>query len=68
MKQIGDYIWANGKYGIVKYIGDFHVCFCKFYFKQLAPGTWVGLELDEAKGKHDGWIDGKRVCIFCCYN
>lgn len=36
--------------GVVKYVG--HVDF--------APGIWAGVELREARGKHDGEVKGKR--------
>lgn len=59
--KLNDKVIANGKFGIVRYIGELHV---KFYLiLQFATGIWVGVELDEPLGKHDGSYDGKRVKI-----
>jgi len=43
-----------GKKGIVRYIGDV----------KFAPGEWVGLELTEGKGVHDGSVMG--ISYFDC--
>jgi len=40
--------------GIIKYVG--HVDF--------AEGLWLGVELKTAKGKHDGFVQGRRY--FTC--
>ncbi|XP_071439282.1 CAP-Gly domain-containing linker protein 4-like isoform X2 [Hetaerina americana] len=40
----------NHKIGIVKYVGPV----------EFAEGNWLGLELRENKGKHDGLVNGKR--------
>ena len=49
--NIGDKVeMTNGETGIVKYIGNIHV----------KKGIWIGIELDEASGNHDGKIKGKR--------
>lgn len=48
---IDDYVCINEtKYGHVKYQGTVHFAF----------GLFCGVELEEAVGKHDGQIDGKR--------
>ena len=36
--------------GVVKYVGRV----------DFATGIWVGLELREPKGKHDGEVKGRR--------
>ncbi|KAG0488051.1 hypothetical protein HPP92_006600 [Vanilla planifolia] len=39
------------KRGIVKFVGK---------AENVAPGFWIGVQLDEPLGKHDGMIKGKR--------
>ncbi len=41
---------CDEKRGRVAYIGP---------IATLKPGTWVGVELDEPVGRHDGTLDGK---------
>ena len=49
--QIGDRVIVNGvKEGTLRYIGNTH----------FAKGIWVGVELDDAQGKNDGSVSGKR--------
>merc|ERR1719285_821500 len=36
--------------GVVRFAGETH----------FAPGFFIGVELDEALGKHDGFYDGRR--------
>ncbi|XP_046405746.1 CAP-Gly domain-containing linker protein 4-like [Ischnura elegans] len=48
--SIGMNALYNHKIGIVKYIGPV----------EFADGNWIGLELRENKGKHDGIVNGKR--------
>lgn len=49
--KIGDRVLVSGsKPGILKYVGD----------TDFAKGTWAGVELDEALGKNDGAVAGKR--------
>ncbi|MQM04348.1 hypothetical protein Taro_037142 [Colocasia esculenta] len=51
--KIGDRceIQPGEKRGVVKFVGK---------GETLAPGFWVGVELDEPLGKHDGTVKGKR--------
>jgi dynactin 1 len=44
---------ADGRQGIVRYIGDIHV-----------PGVWLGLELPDSTGKNDGSVKG--TAYFTC--
>ncbi len=44
---------ADGRQGIVRYIGDLHV-----------PGVWLGLELPDSTGKNDGSVKG--TAYFSC--
>ena len=48
--DFGDVVKASrsDEYGVVRYVGT----------TQFAAGTWVGLELDNATGKHDGTVSG----------
>ncbi|XP_041357464.1 uncharacterized protein LOC121374428 [Gigantopelta aegis] len=53
--EIGERVSISGvKYGTLKYYGEI----------PLASGIWCGIELDEADGKHDGEVDGRRY--FTC--
>lgn len=45
---------ANSVQGIIRYIGN----------TEFANGLWVGIELDEARGKNDGSVNGRRY--FTC--
>jgi len=40
----------GSKVGTVRYIG----------YTEFAPGEWVGVELDDPRGKNDGSVEGKR--------
>ena len=40
----------NGRTGIVRYIGSIHI----------KKGIWIGIELSEPNGNHDGELNGKR--------
>ncbi|KAJ6839663.1 tubulin-folding cofactor B [Iris pallida] len=42
------------KRGVVKFVGT---------AETLAPGFWVGIQLDEPLGKHDGTVKGKRYFV-----
>ncbi|XP_020595535.1 tubulin-folding cofactor B [Phalaenopsis equestris] len=42
---------SGEKRGVVKYVGK---------VENGAPGFWVGIQLDEPLGKHDGMVKGKR--------
>ena len=47
----GDRVLVSGsKAGVLKYVGE----------TDFAKGTWAGVELDEALGKNDGAVAGKR--------
>ena len=49
--QVGDRVLVGGaKTGLLKYIGK----------TDFAKGIWAGIELDEAIGKNDGAVAGKR--------
>lgn len=52
--SIGQRVSRNGIPGTVRYIGPI----------SLAPGEWIGVELDSGKGQHDGTIMG--VQYFVC--
>lgn len=45
---------SGSKFGTLRYIGKIHV----------AEGVWCGIQLDEAQGKNDGSVSGKRY--FTC--
>lgn len=49
--QVGDRVLVGGaKTGLLKYIGK----------TDFAKGIWAGIELEEAIGKNDGAVAGKR--------
>lgn len=49
--NVGDRVIVHGtKQGTIQFIGQTH----------FAKGLWVGVELDEAQGKNDGAVSGKR--------
>ncbi|XP_025091314.1 CAP-Gly domain-containing linker protein 1-like isoform X4 [Pomacea canaliculata] len=49
--KIGDRVLVSGsKPGVLKYVGE----------TDFAKGVWAGVELDEALGKNDGAVAGKR--------
>jgi len=48
--QVGSKVFAAGKRGIVRFIGE----------TSFSPGTWVGMELETADGKNDGSVQGVR--------
>ena len=48
--RIGSRILFDNEKGTVRYIGRIH----------SADGEWIGIELDEAIGRHDGQIQGVR--------
>ncbi|CAF2154407.1 unnamed protein product [Rotaria magnacalcarata] len=53
--RVGDRVVVSGsKFGVLKYLGKIHV----------AEGVWCGIQLDEAMGKNDGSVSGKRY--FTC--
>eukprot|EP00512_Aurantiochytrium_limacinum_P001885 CAMPEP_0171488850 /NCGR_PEP_ID=MMETSP0958-20121227/2432_1 /TAXON_ID=87120 /ORGANISM="Aurantiochytrium limacinum, Strain ATCCMYA-1381" /LENGTH=213 /DNA_ID=CAMNT_0012022001 /DNA_START=114 /DNA_END=755 /DNA_ORIENTATION=- len=59
MKEAADYeedervvMLKDGLKGTIRYIGK-----CS----TAAPGFFVGVELDDAKGKHDGTVNGKKL-------
>lgn len=52
--EIGKRVSWNGTPGTVRYIGEI----------ALAPGEWIGVELDSGKGQHDGTVMGKKY--FSC--
>ena len=48
---VGDRVLVSGsKSGILKYVGE----------TDFAKGTWAGIALDDALGKNDGAVAGKR--------
>ena len=51
MSKVGQKLFVRDKnvYGLVAYIGS----------TEFAPGDWVGIILDEAKGKNNGSVQGK---------
>lgn len=49
--KVGDKVIVSGnKKGTLRYIGT----------TQFAEGEWAGVELDDALGKNDGSVGGKR--------
>lgn len=48
--KVGQRVEVTGKdaKGVVAYVGN----------TEFAPGTWIGVALDEAKGKNNGTIQG----------
>ena len=55
--QVGDRVLVGGaKMGLLKYVGR----------TDFAKGIWAGIELDEAIGKNDGAVAGKR-CTYTTY-
>ncbi|PKA64763.1 ribosomal RNA methyltransferase Nop2 [Apostasia shenzhenica] len=42
---------SGGKRGVVKFVGK---------AEAVAPGFWIGVQLDEPLGKHDGMVRGRR--------
>lgn len=62
--QIGQRVEVTGKnvQGEVAYVGS----------TMFASGKWIGIILDEPKGKNNGTIQGKayfhvRINVFSCY-
>jgi len=60
--EVGSEVAWNGVSGVVKYVGPV----------KFATGKWVGVELDEPKGMHDGsvfgvsYFDAKmKYAVFC---
>lgn len=47
---IGDRVLVRGQQGEVRFVGN----------TKFAPGTWIGIELDNAVGKNDGSLNGVR--------
>merc|ERR1740124_444968 len=53
--RIGDVcVLSDKRLGVVKYVGRVH----------FSPGTWYGLALSKAEGKHNGIIEG--TTYFLC--
>ncbi|CCE82633.1 Piso0_002367 [Millerozyma farinosa CBS 7064] len=48
--SIGDRVLVRGQRGEVRFVGN----------AKFAPGTWIGIELDNAVGKNDGSLNGVR--------
>lgn len=53
----GSKVFANGKVGVVRYIGNINA----------APGTFIGVELPDNSGRNDGSLDG-QVYFKCAPN
>ena len=50
---VGDHVYINKKRkysGVVRFVGA----------TQFKEGDWVGIELDHARGRHDGEVAGVR--------
>lgn len=55
--RIGDRVLVNNsKEGTLRFLGSTH----------FAKGIWVGVELDDAQGKNDGAVSGKRCVSSTC--
>lgn len=54
--EVGQRISLGNIKGTIRYVGEYHE----------KPGIWVGIELDQAKGKNNGTIHGKKY--FECPN
>ncbi|XP_020674403.1 tubulin-folding cofactor B isoform X2 [Dendrobium catenatum] len=52
-KKVGDRceVEPGEKRGVVKFVGK---------VENRGPGFWIGIQLDEPLGKHDGMVNGKR--------
>lgn len=48
--HVGQLVTVHGDDGVVRYIGE----------ADFSPGQWVGIELQQPKGKNDGSVQGRR--------
>lgn len=56
--KIGDRVLVGGaKEGFLRYLGP----------TEFAKGIWAGVELEEALGKNDGAVSGKRFVCVCAH-